>query len=124
MRYNWQQTDWPLFTYSLVALEEMLTAFAHHSSAMGGMLKALPEDIKTEAIIDPMVSEAIKTSEIEGEYFSRKDVVSYIKKNLGLLSRAQWVEKRFTFNPIGVEYHSPFYTTGFTRGYSYFTPLR
>lgn len=33
-----------------------------------------------------MVSEAIKTSEIEGEYLSRKDVMSSIRKNLGLNS--------------------------------------
>jgi Fic family protein len=30
-----------------------------------------------------MISEAIKTSEIEGEFFSRQDVMSSIKKNLG-----------------------------------------
>src|SRR5580658_9272389 len=31
-----------------------------------------------------MVAEAIKTSEIEGEYFSRQDVMSSIRNNLGL----------------------------------------
>jgi Fic family protein len=30
-----------------------------------------------------MISEAVKTSEIEGEFFSRQDVMSSIKKNLG-----------------------------------------
>ena len=49
-----------------------------------GLLKGLPEEAQTEAIIDLMVSEAIKTSEIEGEYLSRKDVMSSIRKNLGL----------------------------------------
>ncbi|UJH68612.1 DUF4172 domain-containing protein [Muricauda sp. SCSIO 65647] len=31
-----------------------------------------------------MVSEAIKTSEIEGEYLSRNDVMSSLRRNLGL----------------------------------------
>ena len=31
-----------------------------------------------------MVSEAVKTSEIEGEYLSRQDVMSSIRNNLGL----------------------------------------
>ncbi|MBA9076564.1 Fic family protein [Rufibacter quisquiliarum] len=40
--------------------------------------------MQTEAIIDIMVAEAIKTSEIEGEYLSRKDVASSIRNHLGL----------------------------------------
>ena len=44
----------------------------------------MPENIQTETIIDIMVSEAIKTSEIEGEYLSRPDVISSIRNNLGL----------------------------------------
>jgi len=35
-------------------------------------------------MINLMVFEAIKTSEIEGEYLSRKDVMSSIRRNLGL----------------------------------------
>ena len=42
-----------------------------------------------EVIIDLMVSEAIKTSEIEGEYLSRKEVLSSIRKNLGLETQAE-----------------------------------
>lgn len=36
-----------------------------------------------------MVSEALKTSEIVGQYLSRKDVMSSIKKNLGLNQRPE-----------------------------------
>lgn len=51
---------------------------------VSGVLKSLPEDTKMEAIIDVMVSEAIKTSEIEGEFLSREDVMSSIRNDLGL----------------------------------------
>ncbi len=86
MRYNWQQKDWPNFTYSLNEVEDKLFSFMERAGHVSGILKTLPADIQMEAVIDMMVAEAIKTSEIEGEYLSRKDVLSSIKKNLGLIN--------------------------------------
>ena len=87
MRYNWQQKDWPGFTYSLPAVESDLFHWSEKSGYTSGLLTALPEHTQTEAVIDLMVSEAIKTSEIEGEYLSREDVKSSIKNNLGLIEK-------------------------------------
>jgi len=84
MIYNWQQRYWPNFTYDLSGLEDAFFLFAEKTGHIGGILKALPEAVQMEAIIEIMVAEAIKTSEIEGEYFSRKDVMSSIRNNLGL----------------------------------------
>ncbi|CAM4279665.1 Fic family protein [Gillisia limnaea] len=84
MKYNWQQADWPNFQYSTDHVETMLYEFSEKSGKINGILESLPEETKSEAIIELLVSEAIKTSEIEGEYLSRKDVMSSIKKNLGL----------------------------------------
>lgn len=84
MIYNWQQPGWPEFRYNLHSVDEALFAFAEETGLISGMLNALPEDMRMEAIIDTMVAEAIKTSEIEGEYLSRKDVKSSIRHNLGL----------------------------------------
>lgn len=44
----------------------------------------MPKDSQQETLIEILVSEAIKTSEIEGEYLSREDVSSSIRHNLGL----------------------------------------
>lgn len=82
--YNWQQKDWPEFTYSLQNIEDELFMFMEKVGKVTGVLHALPEEMQMDAVIDMMVSEAIKTSEIEGEYISRKDVTSSIKNNLGL----------------------------------------
>jgi Fic family protein len=82
--YNWQQKDWPHFTYSLQEVEDDLFLLAEKTGRLTGMVSALPEETKMEALIELMVSEAIKTSEIEGEYLSRKDVMSSIKNNLGI----------------------------------------
>ncbi len=84
MAYNWQQKNWPKFSYNLQEIEDLLFAFAEETGHVTGFLKSMPEDMQQEAIINMMVAEAIKTSEIEGEYFSREDVVSSIRNNLGI----------------------------------------
>jgi Fic family protein len=94
MKYNWQQTDWPEFKYDLSKVEEALYLFAEQMGRLTGVLKTLPEDTQLEAIIDAMVSEAIKTSEIEGEYFSRKDVQSSIRNRLGLNTTLEKVQDK------------------------------
>ena len=91
VRYNWQQKDWPHFEYSLQDIEDELFLFAEKTGKVTGVLNALPESTQTEAIIDIMVSEAIKTSEIEGEYLSRKEVLSSIRKNLGLVTSPEYI---------------------------------
>jgi Fic family protein len=89
--YNWQQQDWPNFQYSLQNIDNELFLFAEKSGKVKGILGALPQQTQTEAIIDTMVAEAIKTSEIEGEYLSRKDVMSSIRKNLGLVTGPEYI---------------------------------
>ena len=89
--YNWQLKDWPNFEYSLQGIEDELFLFAEKTGKVTGILNALPEITQMEAVVDIMVSEAIKTSEIEGEYLSRKDVLSSIRKNLGLVSSPGYI---------------------------------
>lgn len=84
MKYNWQQKDWPNFKYKEAAIEEMLFDFAQRTGRISGVLDGFSESEQSEVMINLMVSEAIKTSEIEGEYLSRKDVMSSIRRNLGL----------------------------------------
>lgn len=84
MRYNWQQKDWPIFQYQITDIEDMLFDFAQRTGRISGVLEGLSKTEQTEAMINLMVSEAIKTSEIEGEYLSRNDVMSSIRRNLGL----------------------------------------
>ena len=85
MLYNWQQKDWPNFTYTLLGIEDFLFHFAERTGHVSGLLKTLSEETQLETVINLMVAEAVKTSEIEGEFISRKDVLSSIKKNLGLV---------------------------------------
>lgn len=84
MKYNWQQPDWPQFKYDISGLQEILLLLAEKTGHINGLLKSQPEIVQAETFVDLMVSEAMKTSEIEGEYLSRKDVISSIRNQLGL----------------------------------------
>lgn len=84
MPYNWQQPDWPEFQYELSGIEEALFKLAEKIGRASGLLKGLTADAQMEATVEMMVVEAIKTSAIEGELLSRKDVMSSIRRNLGI----------------------------------------
>ena len=82
--YNWQQSDWPNFQYDLSSLQGILLSIAEKTGLINGKLSHFSENLKTETILNFMVEEAVKTSEIEGDYISRPDVRSSIKNKLGL----------------------------------------
>ena len=84
MKYNWQQKNWPDFLYDLSGIEDELFSFAGETGHITALLGTLPAELQIESILDTMVAEAIKTSEIEGEYLNRQDVVSSIRNKLGL----------------------------------------
>ena len=94
MPYNWQQPDWPEFHYDFSGIEEALFKLAEKTGRASGLLKGLTADAQLETTIEMMVVEAIKTSAIEGELLSRKDVMSSIRKNLGLETGHPSVDKR------------------------------
>jgi Fic family protein len=76
MTYNWQQPDWPHFQYQTESLTDALFAFAESAGRIGAFFENLPVSLQTDALINMMVAEAVKTSEIEGEMISREDVIS------------------------------------------------
>jgi Fic family protein len=61
---------------------------------VSGILEGLSESARQEMIVDIILAEAIKTSAIEGEYPDRKDVLSSIRKNLGLLTSPAFIKDR------------------------------
>lgn len=84
MKWNWQQKEWPNFRYdgkSLAALEER---FLHRSGLLIGAFKHISEKEKTNLIVDLISEEALKTSEIEGEFLNRDSLQSSLRRNFGL----------------------------------------
>jgi len=84
MIYAWQHQNWPNFNYDLMSIMAEINQFHEKAGRITGIVESLPEGMRMQAILDTMVSEAIKTSEIEGEYISREDVMSSIRNTLGL----------------------------------------
>jgi Fic family protein len=82
--YNWQQRDWPHFRYDVSPSYEKLLSVSEKMGFISGKLEHLTENLRSEAVINLMVEEAVKTSEIEGEYISHLDIRSSIKNKLGL----------------------------------------
>lgn len=83
MQYNWQLPNWAKFTFDDAVLDSLCIDFALEIGELKGLVDSLSVEIQQETVLQFMISEAIKTSEIEGEFFSRQDVMSSIKNNLG-----------------------------------------
>lgn len=84
MTYNWQRKDWPSFLFDLSAVAELLHTFAERSGRVEGLLEGLPSDLGAEAVLQLMISEAIKSSAIEGEILDPEEVMSSIRNQLGM----------------------------------------
>lgn len=92
MKYNWQLNDWTKFRYNTSKVNDLAYDCLKSISLFAGNVEALPKDIKQEAIIHFMVSEAVKTSAIEGEIISREDVFSSIRNHFGLNTPPQLIK--------------------------------
>ncbi len=84
MKWIWQRSDWPNFIFDEVLHVAQTTALFQQSSRIYGRLEALPAPYAAESIADMVISEAIKTSFIEGEELDRASVRSSVKALVGL----------------------------------------
>ena len=86
MKWNWQKPDWPEFTYERQKLEGLETQFLKSEGMLLGAYQHLNEENKNTLKIDIICNEALKTSEIEGEYLNRESVQSSIRRQFGLFA--------------------------------------
>jgi Fic family protein len=84
MTWNWQQSDWPLFRWDKDALAQAEAEFLTQSGIVIGSMRHLQEEDRSLLVVDLITGEAIKTSEIEGEYLNRESVQTSILRNFGL----------------------------------------
>ena len=84
MRWNWQQKDWPSFSYDAGAMAPMESEFLKDSGVLVGTFRHLEEQEKERLTIDLISEEAFKTSEIEGEMLNRDSLQSSIRRHFGL----------------------------------------
>jgi Fic family protein len=84
MPWNWEHDQWPAFEFDAAALEQLEARFLQQSGVLIGALKHVDSGQKDELVVDLISTEAIKTSEIEGEILNRDSVQASIKRNFGL----------------------------------------
>ncbi len=84
MRWNWQFPDWPNFTYDAGALAPLEARFRQSSGEVIGAVRHFGDDDRSQLRIELLSDEAVKTSEIEGEYLDRASVQSSLRRQFGL----------------------------------------
>ncbi len=91
MIWNWQQADWPNFTYDATALEPLERQFLLHSGEFFGAFRHVNTDDRDTLRIELIGDEALKTSEIEGEFLNRDSLQTSLRQQFGLAAGNQRV---------------------------------
>ncbi len=84
MKWNWQQPEWPDFTYESQLLESLENDFLHGTGLFFGAYRHLDGQERDWLKVEIIGDEALKTSEIEGEYLNRENLQSSLRKYFGL----------------------------------------
>lgn len=84
MKWNWQSQNWPNFSFETEKIQASLDDFFKFSGLLLGAYRHIPETDKNNLVFEIITDEAIKTSQIEGEYLNRESVQSSIRKQFGL----------------------------------------
>jgi len=84
MAWNWEQPDWPNFIFDSGALEPLENLFLLRSGEFIGACKHISADDQETLKIEIISDEAVKTSEIEGEFLNRDSVQSSLRQQFGL----------------------------------------
>jgi len=84
MHWNWQQPEWPNFTWQKPRLARAEQQFLLGAGTLVGAVKHLNGDDREQITIEAISTEAVTTSEIEGEILDRTSVQSSIRRQFGL----------------------------------------
>ena len=84
MRWNWQQPDWPNFSYDASRLRNREDQFLKGAGFLVGAMTHLDADDRQHLSIELMTQEAVDSFAIEGEILDRASVQSSVAKYLGV----------------------------------------
>ncbi len=84
MTWNWQQPEWPNFSWNQARLRRAEEHFLVGTGMLAGTLKYLPRLDRELLTVESISAEAVTTSEIEGELLDRASVQSSIRRQFGL----------------------------------------
>ncbi|MDE3026820.1 MAG: Fic family protein [Paracoccaceae bacterium] len=84
MTYIHEIDNWPHFTWSSETIGVQLAAVRHRQGRLIGRMEALGFDLQTEAVLQTLTEDVMKSSEIEGEMLDKDQVRSSIARRLGI----------------------------------------
>jgi Fic family protein len=84
MIWNWRDADWPNFRYDAASIVPLEQTFLQSAGEVIGAVRHFSEDDSNQLRIEVLSDEAIKTSEIEGEFLDRVSVQSSLRRQFGL----------------------------------------
>lgn len=83
-KYIYQLANWPSFTWNQEAINPLLLQLSSQQGKLLGRMETLGFELKTEANLETLTQDVIKTSEIEGEILDIHQVRSSVARKLGI----------------------------------------
>src|SRR5258708_17450664 len=84
MAYIHELADWPRFRWDQRALSGKLAGVRHRQGRLIGRMEALGFTLRSEAMLQTLTQDVVKSSEIEGEILDKDQVRSSIARRLGI----------------------------------------
>jgi len=82
--YIHQRKNWPNFTWDHDKLAIPLANLRHKQGKLIGRMEGLGFPLQSEAILQTLTLDVIKSNEIEGEFLNQEQVRSSIARRLGI----------------------------------------
>ena len=83
-QYNHELPNWPNFQWDQKKLFGLLAKLRHRQGRLMGRMEALGFSLRTEATLQTLTQDVLRSSEIEGEILDRDQVRSSIARRLGM----------------------------------------
>ena len=84
MNYIHNRKNWPKLTWSQERLAGQLAGVRHRQGRLIGRMEGLGFSLRSEAVLQTLTEDVLKSSEIEGEKLDKDQVRSSIARRLGL----------------------------------------
>jgi Fic family protein len=82
--YIHERGDWPALDWSRERLADLLGTVRHRQGRLIGRMEGLGLKLRSEATLQSLTEEVVKSSEIEGEMLNRDQVRSSLARRLGM----------------------------------------
>jgi Fic family protein len=82
--YIHERPEWPAFRWDSERISRLLVELRHRQGRLIGRMEGLGFQLRTEAVLQTLTEEVLKSSEIEGEKLDRDQVRSSIARRLGI----------------------------------------